>query len=143
MEIEEGVELGTLLFSARWFTLKGEGARKETGDLGDVWGVLRELILALEFILALGRTARDGEGNLLGDGGRLETFGRGETPFTLRGDCGRSRSGLAVTCGKVELVEKLGRVEELRTDFRLYGCHEPWSQWIATPEPSRAIVVGG
>jgi hypothetical protein len=101
MKIDDAVEPGTVLFSTRWFTLKGEGARKETADLGEVWGVLRALIFALEFILAFGRTMGDDEGNLLGDGGRLETFGRGEMPFTLRGDGGRSRSSLAVTCSKV------------------------------------------
>ena len=101
MEIEEAAEPGTVLFSTRWFSLNGEGARRDTADLGEVWGVLRTLMLALEFILALGRVAGDGEGNLLGDGGRLETAGRDEVPFTLRGEGGRSRSSLLVTCGKV------------------------------------------
>lgn len=90
MEIEEVVEPGTVLFSERWFTLNGEGARKETADLGELWGVLRTVMLALEFILAFGRATGEGEGNLLGDGGRLEAFGRDETPFTLRGEGGRS-----------------------------------------------------
>ena len=85
---------GTLLFSTRWFGLNGEGARKEIADLealGDVCGVLRTVILALEFILAFGRTTGDGEGDFLGDGGRVEIFGRGRTrPFALRGDGGRS-----------------------------------------------------
>lgn len=96
---------GTDLFSARWFDLNGEGARKEAADrggLGEVCGVLRRLTLALEFILALGRTMGDGEGDLVGDEGRVEIFGRGGTPFALRGDGGRrSWSSLAVTCGQV------------------------------------------
>jgi hypothetical protein len=96
MEIDEVVVLGTVLFSARWFTLNGEGARKETADLGleralgEVCGVLRTLMLALVFILAFGRTTGDGEGDLLGDGGRLAIFGRVGKPFALRGDGGRS-----------------------------------------------------
>ena len=107
MEIDEAVVLGTVLFSTRWFTLNGEGARKETADLGlegalgEVCAVLRMLMLALEFILAFGRTTGDGEGDLVGDGGRLEIFSRGGRPFALRGDGGRSWSSLAVTCGKV------------------------------------------
>lgn len=66
----ETVEPGSVLFATRWFTLNGEGGRRETADLGafgEVWGVLRVLMLALRFILALGRKAEDGEGNLLGD----------------------------------------------------------------------------
>jgi len=93
MKSEEVVVVGTVLFSTRWIDLKGEGARKETvdlGALGEVCGVLRKLILALVFILAFGRTTREGEGDLVGEGGRLVTFGRGETPFALRGDGGRS-----------------------------------------------------
>lgn len=97
MEIDEAAEPGMVLFSTRWFTLNGEGARRETADLGEVCGVLRTLMLALEFILALGRMTGDGEGTLLGDGGRLETAGRDEIPFTLRGEGGRSRSSLVVT----------------------------------------------
>ena len=92
-EIDEVVVVGTVLFSARWFGLNGEGARKERTDLGalgEVCGVLRTLILALEFILAFGRTAGEGEGDLLGECGRLATFGRCETPFALTGDGGRS-----------------------------------------------------
>ena len=96
---------GTDLFSARWFDLNGEGARKGAVDLealGEVCGVLRRLRLALEFILALGRTTGDGEGDLVGDVGRVEIFGRGGTPFALRGDGGRrSWSSPAVTCGQV------------------------------------------
>jgi len=96
---------GTDLFSARWFDLNGEGARKEAADLGalgEVCGVLRTLMLALGFIFAFGRTTGDGEGDLVGDGGRVEIFGRGGTPFALRGDGGRrSWSSLAVTCGQV------------------------------------------
>ena len=102
-EIDEVVVLGTVLFSARWVTLNGEGARKETADLGlegalgETCAVLRTLMLALEFILAFGRTVGDGEGSLLGDGGRLGIFRRGGIPFALRGDGGRSCSSLAVT----------------------------------------------
>ena len=84
---------GAVLFSTRWFDLNGEGARKEIADLeglGEVCGVLRTVMLALEFILAFGRTTEDGEGNFLGEGGRVEIFGRGGTPFDLRGDGGRS-----------------------------------------------------
>jgi hypothetical protein len=107
MESDDVLVLGTVLFSTRWFTLNGEGARKETADLGlegalgEVCAVLRTLMLALEFILAFGRITGDGEGTLLGDGGRLEIFRRGSGPFVLRGDGGRSWSSLAVTCGKV------------------------------------------
>jgi hypothetical protein len=93
IEIEEVAELGRVLFSMRWFALNGEGARKETADLGalgEVWGVFRRVMFALEFILAFGRTPGEGEGDLLGDGGRVEALGRGGTPFTLRGDGGRS-----------------------------------------------------
>lgn len=96
MEIDEIVVLGTDLFSTRWFTLNGEGARKETADrgleraLGEVCGVFRILMLALGFILAFGRTTGDGDGDFLGDGGRLEIFGRCGKPFALRGDGGRS-----------------------------------------------------
>ena len=95
IEIVEVVVLGVVLFSARWFTLNGEGDLKETvdlgreGALGEVCAVLRALTLALEFILAFGRTTGDGEGTLLGDGGRLEIFRRGGRPFSLRGDGGR------------------------------------------------------
>lgn len=92
MEIDDVVTLGTVLLSTRWVDLNGEGARKETTDLealGDVCGDLRTLMLALEFILALGRVTGDGEGDLLGEGGRVEIFGRGGTPFALRGDGGR------------------------------------------------------
>ena len=84
---------GTVLFSTRWFDLNGEGVRKEIADLevlGEVCGVLRILTLALEFILAFGRTTGDGEGDFLGDGGRVVIFGRGGIPFALRGDGGRS-----------------------------------------------------
>lgn len=38
-------------------------------------------------------------------------------------------------------VENIGREEESSTDFRLYACHEPRSQWIATPGSFRAMVV--
>lgn len=92
-EIDEVAVLGRVLFSARWFGLNGEGVRKETvdlGALGEVCGVLRILMLALEFILAFGRTTGDGEGNLVGDGGRVVIFGRGEMPFAFWGDGGRS-----------------------------------------------------
>ena len=96
MEIDEAVVPGTVLFSTRWFTLNGEGVRKEVADLGleralgEVCAVLRTLTLALAFILALGRTREDGEGTLLGDGGRLVIFKRGGRPFeSLRGDGGR------------------------------------------------------
>lgn len=103
-EIEEVADPGTVLFSTRWFDLNGEGARNERADLGalgEVCGVLRILMLALEFILAFGRTAGDGEGDLLGDCERMGTFGRGEIPFALMGDGGRPLSSLAVICGKV------------------------------------------
>jgi len=96
MEIDEVVVLGAVLFSTRWFTLNGEGDRRETADLGlegalgEVCAVLRTLMLALEFILAFGRTAGEGEGNLLGEGGRLDIFRRGGMPFALRGEGGRS-----------------------------------------------------
>ena len=96
MEICEVVVLGAVLFSTRWFALNGEGGREETADLGlerafgEVCGVLRTLMLALEFILAFGRTTGDGVGTLLGDGGRLEIFRRGGGSFALRGDGGRS-----------------------------------------------------
>ena len=145
IEIDEVVVLGTVLFSARWFTLNGEGARKETADLGleafgETCAVLRTWMLAVEFILAFGRTVGDGEGSLLGDGGRLGIFRRGGMPFVLRGDGGRSCSSLAVT-----YVEKLagisGKGEETETDFRLYGCHQPLSQQIATPGSFRTVVV--
>lgn len=100
IETDEVAEPGTVLFTTRWFTLNGEGGRRETADLGalgDAWSGLRTLTLALEFILAFGRTTWDSEGDLLGDDGRLETFGRDETPFALTGDGGRSLSSLTVT----------------------------------------------
>jgi len=103
MEIDEVVVLGTVLFSTRWFTLNGEGARRETADLGlegalgETCAVLRTVMLALEFILAFGRTTGDGEGSLLGDGGRLGICRRDGLAFALRGDDGRSYSSLAVT----------------------------------------------
>lgn len=103
-EIEEVVVPGTVLFSTRWFDLNGEGARNERADLGalgEVCGVLRILMLALEFILAFGRTEGDGEGDLVGDCERTGTFGRGEIPFALMGDGGRALSSLAVTWVKV------------------------------------------
>jgi len=90
MEIDEAVVPGTVLFSTRWFTLNGEGARRETADLGEVCGGLRTVMLALEFILAFGRTTGDSEGDLLGDGGRLVILVRSGRPFALRGDGGRS-----------------------------------------------------
>lgn len=93
IETDGVVVVGTVLFSTRWFGLNGEGARNERvdlGGLGEVCGVLRTLMLALVFILAFGRTMVDGEGDLVGDGGRLEVFRRGETLFALRGDGGRS-----------------------------------------------------
>ena len=95
IDIDEAVELGTVLFSTRWLALNGEGVRKETADLGlertlgEACAVLRVLVLALAFILAFGRTLGDGEGTLLGDGGRLGILRRGGRPFSLRGDCGR------------------------------------------------------
>lgn len=107
IETDEVVVLGTVLFSTRWFTLNGEGALNETADLGlegalgEVCAVLRTLMLALEFILAFGRTTGEGEGNLLGDGGRLGILRRDGGLFALRGDGGRSWSSLVVTCGKV------------------------------------------
>lgn len=104
MEIDEVVIPGTVLFSIRWFTLNGEGARRETADLGalcEVCGGLRTLMLALVFILAFGRTMGDSKGDLLGDGGRLAILARSGRPFALRGDGGRPWSSLAVTCGKV------------------------------------------
>ena len=122
VEIDEVIVLGTVLFSARWFTLKGEGARKETADLGlegalgETCAVLRTVMLALVFILAFGRTVGDCEGSLLGDGGRLGIFRRGGMPFALRGDGGRSCSSLAVTC-VAKLAEISGEGRRRRQTF--------------------------
>lgn len=156
MEIDELVVLGTVLFSTRWFTLNGEGARKETADLGlvgalgEACAVLRTVMLALEFILAFGRTAEDGDGSLLGDGGRLGILRRGGLLFALRGDGGRSYSSLTVTC-VAKLAEISGRRRRRRRTFaftvvisrgrrklRLQGRFGRWwwykgkSNWVIT-----------
>ena len=40
-----------------------------------------------------------------------------------------------------KLAENPREQEETGTDFRLYGCHEPWSQWTVTPESFQAMVA--
>ena len=39
-----------------------------------------------------------------------------------------------------KLVENFRR-DDTGTNFRLYGCHEPWSQWIATPGSFQTMMV--